>query len=73
MHLTMVVSLFLAQLAFAGPVRAHSYPSKPVRLIVPFPPGGPAGLSKDVVSRLNTDLVAALQTADIRAANIKPD
>ena len=35
-------------LALSSPVAADDYPSKPVRLIIPFPPGG----SNDVVGRL---------------------
>src|SRR5947209_11317526 len=35
-------------LAFATLVQAQDYPTKPVRLIIPFPPGG----SNDVVGRL---------------------
>jgi len=35
-------------LAFASPVFAQDYPNRPVRLIIPFPPGG----SNDVVGRL---------------------
>ena len=33
---------------FAGVATAQTYPSKPVRLIIPFPPGG----SNDVVGRM---------------------
>jgi len=38
----------LLLLAFAGPLAAQDYPNRPVRLIIPFPPGG----SNDVVGRL---------------------
>src|SRR6202162_5914104 len=42
-------------LALSAPVAAQDYPSKPVRLIIPFPPGG----SNDVVGRM-----IALQLSD---------
>lgn len=38
--LTLALAATLAPLAGSAPASAQAYPSKPVRLIVPFPPGG---------------------------------
>jgi tripartite-type tricarboxylate transporter receptor subunit TctC len=42
------VGLVFAMLGLANPAAAQDYPVRPVRLIIPFPPGG----SNDVVGRL---------------------
>lgn len=46
--LSRVLKAALVMLALAGTAAADDYPNRPVRLIVPFPPGG----SNDVVGRL---------------------
>jgi tripartite-type tricarboxylate transporter receptor subunit TctC len=42
------IALALAAFVLAGPAFAQSFPSKPIRLIVPFPPGG----GNDIVGRI---------------------
>jgi tripartite-type tricarboxylate transporter receptor subunit TctC len=41
-------------LLFAGPVLAQSFPARPVRVVVPYPPGGPT----DIVARVLFQQVA---------------
>ncbi|MGA2895612.1 MAG: tripartite tricarboxylate transporter substrate binding protein [Xanthobacteraceae bacterium] len=46
--ITKILGLVLALTAFAAPAVAEEYPSRSIRLIIPFPPGG----SNDVVGRI---------------------
>ena len=46
-----LATAFTAGLALAGAVHAQTFPGKPVRLVVPFGPGG----SSDVVARIVAD------------------
>jgi tripartite-type tricarboxylate transporter receptor subunit TctC len=47
-HALRLVASTVLLLAFAAPLAAEDYPSRPIRLIIPFPAGG----SNDVVGRL---------------------
>ena len=44
----LVAGLLSASFIYAGPVSAQNYPVKPIRIIVPYSPGG----STDVVMRV---------------------
>src|SRR3954465_2676595 len=48
--------LFALALALAGSALAQTFPSKPIRVIVPFPPGG----GTDIVARTVTPKMAAI-------------
>ena len=50
-HFQQLLIAFLAGAVLAGPAQAQRYPTKPIRLVVPFPPGG----SSDVVARIVAD------------------
>jgi tripartite-type tricarboxylate transporter receptor subunit TctC len=43
-----------AALALGGPASAQSYPDKPVKMIVPFPPGGPIDTMARLVGQILT-------------------
>src|SRR4029077_215849 len=44
-------SAFLCLLALAAGATAQEFPAKPVRLVVPFPPGGPLDISGRLIGK----------------------
>ena len=54
MSATRAACLALAAFALAGAAAAQPYPAKPVRLVVPYPPGG----SNDVLSRITAQMMS---------------
>src|SRR5580693_4477377 len=50
------IALPLAFIAFVAAARAENFPSRPITLIVPFPPGG----STDVAARIIADRMGSL-------------
>ncbi|WP_088279886.1 tripartite tricarboxylate transporter substrate binding protein [Ideonella sp. A 288] len=57
MHRRFSLGLVMASIALlaAGPVLAQGWPNKPVKLVVPYPPGGPT----DIVARVIAERLAA--------------
>jgi len=54
MKFRVLVPTLLGCLFLAAPVHADNYPSKPIKLIVPFPPGG----TTDIIARIVSDKLA---------------
>src|SRR5690242_2379898 len=46
---TLLLALFVTGFAMSGAFAA-SYPNRPITLVVPFPPGGPAGVVANIVA-----------------------
>src|SRR5215831_1383064 len=44
------LSLLLIVFGFCRDVGAESYPDRPVHIVVPFPPGGPAGVVAEIIA-----------------------
>ena len=65
MNAAWIGAVFAAALIATPPVSAQPYPSKPVKLIVPFPPGGTA----DILARLLGEKLSASLGQQVVAEN----
>src|SRR6202048_5448039 len=57
--LCFVVSFLPAPSGITAGVAAESYPRRPIRLVVPFPPGGPTDILMRVIAQRMSELWAA--------------
>jgi tripartite-type tricarboxylate transporter receptor subunit TctC len=62
----LIAALALALVALAAPASADTFPSRPITLIVPFPPGG----STDLAARLMADKMGAALGQPVIVENI---
>jgi tripartite-type tricarboxylate transporter receptor subunit TctC len=58
---------FAGTLALTGPAAAQSYPAKPVRMIIPFPPGGGSDVTGRVVAAALSERLGRQVVVDNRA------
>jgi tripartite-type tricarboxylate transporter receptor subunit TctC len=61
-----ILCIAMALVAGIGPAYAQDYPSRPVTVIVPFPPGG----ASDVVARIVTNQMAAILAQSFVIENV---
>ena len=62
-----VMALAVIALAAAGATHAQTYPAKPVRFIIPFPPGGPTDIMGRLAAQRLTEAWGVQVVADNRA------
>ena len=69
-HLAITTFLAIASTAVGGAALAQAFPSKPVRIIVPFPPGGTTDIVARVVARRMSETMGQPVTVEIGRAHV---
>jgi putative tricarboxylic transport membrane protein len=65
-HWTQIVGALFAALAIAGAAQAQNYPSREIKMIVPFPAGGPS----DIVARIAADGMSKVVGHNVLIENV---
>ena len=78
MTVRLTAALLILLSGFLTAVHAQSFPSKPLRIIVPFPPGGAADITSRLLGEhmakgLGQAVIAENRPGAVREAGIKAD
>jgi tripartite-type tricarboxylate transporter receptor subunit TctC len=61
-----LIIALVGAIAFTAPATSQTYPSRPVRLVIPFPPGGPADIFGRLIAFKLTDALREQVVVDNR-------
>jgi tripartite-type tricarboxylate transporter receptor subunit TctC len=61
-----LIIALVGAVGFSAPVSSQTYPSRPVRLVIPFPPGGPADIFGRLIAFKLTDALREQVVVDNR-------
>jgi tripartite-type tricarboxylate transporter receptor subunit TctC len=65
-HLVLLISAISSGLLMTAPAGAQGYPSKPVRMIIPFPPGGSLDIAMRVIGPKMSEVIGQNVIIDSR-------
>ena len=65
-HLVLLISAISSGLLMTAPAGAQGYPSKPIRMIIPFPPGGSLDIAMRVIGPKMSEVIGQNVIIDSR-------
>src|ERR1700709_69376 len=64
-----LAAMLVAALSYAGGAAAQSFPSRPITMVVPFPPGGPSDVVPRIIAeRMRTTLGQSIVIENVSGA-----